>query len=309
MKSAAQSFLDSLDPDQRAKAAYPFETDERFRWQYTPGPRAGLALVDMTERQRGLAMRLLDSGLSRSGAETARQIMALEPILRAVEQGSGRRGWERRDQCFYWFSVFGDPTGTQPWAWRLGGHHLCLHFTVVDDRIAVTPLFFGANPARVPSGELAALRVLAPEEDLARSLVNSLRTPERQVAIIASSAPADILTRNEVRAEIAAVPTGIHLDQLQPSQQDALATLVEVYTRRVDGPPFVLPSELTFAWAGSTAPGEGHYYAIRSETLLIEYDNTQDGANHIHTVWRDLRRDWGEDLLAHHYRAEHTTAE
>lgn len=305
MRAQAQAFLEALDETQRGQATYAFADEERFRWQYTPGPRGGLALADMDDRQRELAMTLLESCLSSSGATTARQIMALEPILRDLEQQAGRSGWERRDADFYWFSVFGDPAADEPWGWRVGGHHLCVHVTVAGGGVTVTPLFFGANPARVRTGDRAGLRTLADEEDLARSFVEGLDEEQRRLAVVSTKAPADIVTRNAVRAEIAAVPTGIAHDRLQPAQQAALARLVGVYTSRVDLPSFVPVEGLTFAWAGSLTPGQGHYYALRNETVLIEYDNTQDGANHIHTVWRDLRRDWGSDLLAEHYARSH----
>lgn len=250
-------------------------------------------------------MRLLDSGLSRAGARTARGIMALEPILKAIEEAAGRSDTERRNPEHYWFSIFGDPAGDEPWAWRVGGHHLCLHFTVVGGAVAVTPLFFGANPAHVPSGPEAGLRVLAAEEDLARSLLASLDDRQRRETIVSPDAPRDILTRNEIRAEVAAAPTGIAYSSLRPDQQAGLTQLVELYLGRVDAAPPVQTDRLSFAWAGSTERGQGHYYAVRSDDFLIEYDNTQNDANHIHTVWRDRLRDWGEDLLAQHYQQSH----
>jgi len=304
MRAEAEAFLGSLDREQRATATYDLSDGERFRWQYTPGRRGGLCLADMAHHQRELAMRLLDTGLSDSGARTARGIMALEPILRALEERAGRAGHERRNPEHYWFSIFGAPTG-EAWAWRLGGHHLCLHFTVAADDVAVTPLFFGANPARVPEGPEAGMRLLAAEEDLARTLVHSLDEGQRADAVVSAEAPADILTGNAVRAEVAAVPTGVGYDTLDADQQRLVTRLASVYLRRVRQPPAIAPEQLTFAWAGSTEPGQGHYYALRAGAFLVEYDNTQNGANHVHTVWRDLRRDWGEDLLAGHYRAAH----
>jgi hypothetical protein len=159
----------------------------------------------------------------------------------------------------------------------------------------------------VPDGPFVGLRTLAAEEDLARSLVESLDDAQRRTAVLSSMAPSDIVTRNDVRAEIAAVPTGIHHDDLDTVQQGMLARLLGVYTGRVKAPPRVRAEELSFAWLGSVDAGAGHYYALRSEAVLIEYDNTQDGANHIHTVWRDVRRDWGTDLLAAHYREAHAS--
>jgi hypothetical protein len=315
VRAAAKAFLDSLydgrgddgrgDDGRGDAATYDFADPERHRWQYTPGPRGGLALEDMDEPQREHAMALLDTGLSERGVRTARAIMDLEPVLRALEETQGRPGAERRNRDHYWFSVFGDPTGRAPWGWRVGGHHLCLHFTVVADAVAVTPLFFGANPARVPSGSEAGLRVLAAEEDLARDLLRILDDAQRAQAVVSPEAPSDILTGNAVRAEIGAVPTGVRFTDLAALQRLAFTRLVGHYRARVRRPPTVDLEEATFAWAGSTEPGDGHYYAVRAGTFLIEYDNTQNDANHVHTVWRDRARDWGEDLLAEHYQRSH----
>jgi hypothetical protein len=305
MRAPALAFLKSLDERQRRAATFEFADDERHRWQYTPGPRSGLPLAEMDPSQFWLAMRLLDSGLSDSGGVTARQIIELEPVLRGIEEDAGLPGHERRNPDHYWFSVFGDPVGDEPWGWRVGGHHLCLNFTVVGDETSVTPLFFGANPARVPYGQQQGLRVLGAEEDLARGLLATLDDRQRATAIVSAEAPSDILTTNEVRAQIAAVPSGICYADLGPEQQAAMTRLVDLYRYRAHKPPPVDLEQLTFAWAGSPTPGEGHYYALRGETFLVEYDNTQNNANHVHTVWRDLGRDWGEDLLAEHYAGSH----
>lgn len=297
--------MGSLYDGQWAAATYPFTDSERVRWQYTPGPRGGLPLADMDPTQRALAMSLLDAGLSERGAKTARSIMRLEPILKAIEEQAGRPGSERRDAEHYWFSVFGDPASDQPWAWRVGGHHLCLHFTMCGDEISVTPLFFGANPARVPAGEHEGLRTLALEEDLARAFLSRLPGDQREHAVVSPDAPNDILTKNSVRAEVAAVPTGVAYSTLDAAARNAFDVLLDHYLGRVRRAVRVDRDRLTFAWAGSTQVGQGHYYAIRGDDFLVEYDNTQNGANHVHTVWRDLSRDWGEDLLRAHYRLAH----
>jgi hypothetical protein len=304
MRDAAMAFLASLDDRRRGRAAYDFTDAERYRWQYTPGPRGGLPLADMDETQRGLAMTLLESGLSAEGARTARGIMRLETVLRRLEQAAGRRSYRQRDPDHYWFSVFGDPAGAEPWGWRVGGHHLCVHITVVADGSSVTPLFFGANPARVPDG---SERLLGPEEDLARAFLATLEESARAEAIVSDEAPSDILTGNSVRAEIEAVPTGLGCSSLDDDSVAAMSALLDRYLDRVPARPGIDPRDVTFAWAGSTEPGRGHYYAVRAGDLLLEYDNTQNDANHVHTVWRDRRADWGEDLLAAHYRHLHSS--
>lgn len=306
MRDEAVRFLSSLYDAQRVVAAYPLDDPERYRWQYTPGPRGGLVLKEMDPDQAAAALALMRTGLSEQGDATARAIMALETDLRQVEEAEGRAGAERRDPELYWFTVFGDPAGEGPWAWRVGGHHLCLHMTVVGEQVSTTPLFFGANPARVPDGSpRAGVRVLGPEEDLARALLTGLDDAQRAEAVVSQEAPDDILTRNAVRAEVAAVPTGLACADLGDEQAAVLERLLARHLGRVPEPPRVDPRTVTFAWAGSAEPGQGHYYALRAGSLLLEYDNTQNAANHVHTVWRDTTRDWGEDLLAAHYRHAH----
>jgi hypothetical protein len=305
VRDAALAFLSSLSGGQVAAAHHDPDDPLRRVWQYTPGPRHGLALEDMDDAQRSAALALLDSALSASGAATAHGVIALEWVLRALEEEAGRPGAERRNPGHYWFNVYGDPAGTEPWGWQAGGHHLCVHVTCLGDAVASTPLFLGANPARVPHGPREGERLLGAEEELARSFLVGLPGELRERAVVADQAPSDILTGNADRADLAAVPAGIAWSDLDPARRGELEDLLEVYLGRFRVRPAVEPTELTFSWAGSAEPGEGHYYALRAGSFLVEYDNTQNDANHVHTVVRDARRDWGDDLLVRHYRDAH----
>jgi hypothetical protein len=304
MRERADELIGTVSAAQRDLLCHPWNSAERRRWQYTPGPRPGLALADVDHAQRTAALHLLRTGLSDDGFATARAVMELESVLHDLERERGEPGYERRDPDHYWFAVFGDPTvRDEPWAWRVGGHHVCVHATVVAETVVVLPLFLGANPAVTPGGS----RLLAPEEALGRELVLSLTDTQRPVAVLADDAPSDILTGNAARAEIGAVPTGLRYADLTAPQQSVFERLLAVYVGR-GAPPATVPVRLhdaTFAWLGGTAEGEGHYYAIRAGSLFVELDNTQDGANHVHTVLRDVHRDWGEDLLRSHYAQQH----
>jgi len=313
MSAAAQAFVAALDPGQRAKTCMDFgDQTQRQDWHYIPRDRAGLPLKEMGERQRELAHRLVATGLSAGGYTKTQTIMSLESILHQLE-GAARRF--PRDPDLYYVSIFGTPGDTSSWGWRFEGHHVSLNYTLVGgEMIGPTPTFFGANPGQVRHGEHQGLRALRDEEDLGRQLVKELDAPQRQAALINAEAPSDILTRNLVQVGDAVKPEGLAGNQMSPGQRQVLKALVQVYVHR-------LPEELAqvewgklegadlgllhFAWAGGLEPGEPHYYRVQGGHFLVEYDNTQNDANHIHAVWRDLANDFGADLLRRHYQQSH----
>lgn len=319
MAEAARRFLEVLSDEQRALATFPFAGDERYFWHYTPVERNGLKLGEMTDAQRERAHALLASGLSARGARTARQIIDLEPILGETERIENLPSRWPRDPERYWFSVFGEPGGREPWAWRVGGHHIGISFTVVDGEwVAPTPCFFGANPAQVRHGPAAGLRTLPEEEDLARLLLASLDASQKAVAVVDPVAPDDILTRNYRSVDPDVPPFGVAYADLTGEQRGHLVALVRHYVTRTDDEVAEAAwarieraglDGVGFAWAGPEARAAGHYYAVKGPHFLIEYDNTQNDANHIHSVWRDFAGDWGEDLLAAHYATTHQHGE
>jgi uncharacterized protein DUF3500 len=309
MTDTAKTFLAALTTDQRTKAALAFEDEERFDWHYIPRARKGIPLREMTPEQKHLAHALLSAGLSQSGYIKATTIMSLEEVLRAVENDSG----ERRNPDGYFFTIFGQPSESGIWGYRVEGHHLSLNFTIAGGRLAGAPTFFGANPAEVRSGPRKGLRALSREEDLARELLASLREEQVVAAIVDKTAYGDILTAASRKAALAGQPSGLPAERMTAAQRAKLESLLLEYVEN-------LPAELAegrlekirkaggevrFAWAGGTARGEKHYYRIQAPAFLVEYDNTQNDANHIHSVWRDLEGDFGLDLLAAHYRASH----
>ena len=306
MLEAANAFLASLEPAQRSTALFEFEDAERLNWHFVPRARRGLPLKEMSAEQRGLARGILRAGLSRRGYLTASTIIELEFVLRAMGENPAVR-----DPELYYFSIFGTPSHAAPWGFRAEGHHLSLNFTLVRDTLTATaPAFFGANPAEVRGGARRGLRALADEEDVGRELVLSLDERQRSAALISAVAPRDIVTGNAARVEPLS-PIGIRVTKLRSEQAAILVRLLEVYLGRMAEPlaehrRAALEragfGEVAFAWAGSTQRGRAHYYRIQGPSFLVEYDNTQNGANHIHTVWRDFDGDFGRDLLREHYR-------
>jgi hypothetical protein len=307
MTEAANRFLSSLSAPQRAKAAIAFDDEERFDWGFTPRSRRGIPLKDLEPEQRRLARELLQSGLGPAGYRKASDVIELEGVLRGIE-GSFR------DPGLYYFSIFGTPGPDSLWGWRVEGHHLSLNYTVGRGiGISHTPSFFGANPATVRSGPLAGKRALAGEEDLARALLRSLDPGQRAKAIFRGAAPSDIVTGAAERVQPLA-PAGIAAAALTASQADALRKLLDEYLSRMPDDVAALRLEkmraagiekIFFAWAGGAEPGQPHYYRLQGPTFLIEYDDTQNDANHIHTVLRDFEGDFGRDLLREHYAMDH----
>jgi hypothetical protein len=226
-------------------------------------------------------------------------------------------GGLRRDPGNYSVSVFGTPGGSRPWGWRLEGHHLSLNFTLVPGKpIAVTPAFLGANPAEVHAGASKGLRTLGREQDLGHALARGMNEAQRRRMIIAARSLGDIVA-GPGRGEDLTSPAGVPAAGLEGAQRDRLVRLVEEYARNMrteladDELRRIREAgleRLHFAWAGPTEPGQPHYYRIHGPTVLIEFDNTQNDANHIHTVYRDLRRDFGADLLRAHYIDGHRHA-
>jgi hypothetical protein len=306
MRSAALALLAALDGQQRALAARSFEDDAARRWlEYRPRRRPGASIADMTRTARKAAHRLLATGLSEHAYAQATSVMALEEVLDRREQW--RRGRHSND---YWVNVFGDPTGDAPWSWRFEGHHLSVTMTVAGGQISPAPVFLGANPACVSYGGRPVSRPLAPEEDLARVLLDAMAPAERALAVVSGQAPGDIRSGPNSRAPEGIQPLGVAAVQLGSGRRAMLGELVTAYLDRL---PRELAAreagrlagtELHFAWEGPLTPGARHYYRVQGDDLLIEYDTTDDG-NHAHTVLRRPRSDFGDDVLAEHYRQAH----
>jgi hypothetical protein len=319
MTECANRLLAALDDNQRGRATFPFDSDERTNWHFIPdntklaidtlGVRKGLTLRDMSPYQRHLAGALLAAGLSQTGYIKAVTIMSLEEVLRVMEGDAG----EHRNPEKYYFSIFGTPSDSGAWGYRVEGHHVSQNFTVVAGKVIGGPCFFGANPAEVRQGPRKGLRVLAAEDDLGFQLVHTLDEALQRVAIVDANAYPEILTAASRKAALKGQPSGLSASKMTSNQFDALMALVEEYAHNVldELAKYRLQQlneagrNIYFAWAGGTKPGDPHYYRVQTASFLIEMDDTQDNANHIHSVWRDFEGDFGQDLLKQHYDASH----
>ncbi|HEV7404848.1 MAG TPA: DUF3500 domain-containing protein [Chthoniobacteraceae bacterium] len=311
MTVAAQHFLAVLTPEQKAKAQFQLTDEERKNWHFIPRVRKGLPIKEMNQGQRLLAQALLTTGLSPQGYGKALGIMSLEDVLAELEKGKG----PIRDPENYFFSIFGEPDAKQPWGWRVEGHHLSLNFAAAGGDLAATPSFLGTNPGEVKEGPRAGTRFLASEEEFGRAFVKSLSEEERKRAIILAEAPKDVV--NAPGRHDWTKPDGVQQKTLSPEQRAALVHLIHLYLDRHRSE--IATDEWTkiekaglgniyFAWAGGLEPGQPHYYRVQGPTFVLEYDNTQNNANHVHTLWRSTENDFGDDLLKRHYEQSHTAA-
>ena len=314
MAAAARSFLDSLTEAQKAKATFEYMDGERMYWYYPPINRHGLALRDMDQNQRGLAMSLLETGLTPRSFEQAQQIMEHEDVLGPLEKEMGMVTFVR-DTELYYFTVFGEPGPDAPWGWRTEGHHVSLHFSIWGDNIiSVTPFFFGANPAEVRKGPKTSLRILGDREDTAFQLMNSLDQSQLERAVIYDEAPLDILTYNSTKVSFPFRPQGLPGDAMTGSQKESLLSLITEYVGQVrtdlaEQKLAAIRDEgldhFHLAWAGPVSKNDAHYYRIHGGNFVVEFDNRQDGANHIHSVWRDIENDFAADVLREHLLLYH----
>jgi hypothetical protein len=307
----ATKFLNSLSEDQKGKTLLPFDDQSKSKWHYLPAAswsRPGIQLHELEPAQKELLFNLLKASLSDTGYAKTKQIIELENVLAEISGNPNYRDPEKYHVAFY-----GDPQKNDLWAWSFEGHHISLNFTVADDKISIAPRFMGANPATILSGPKKGERTLHREEDLGLKLIGALSDPQKNKAIFQSSAPRDIVTANSSEVD-PLKPVGIAMKELNKDQQLILNELIYEYLSTI---PADLAktrleklrteewSEIRFGWAGSITIGKPHYYRIQGKTFLIEFDNTQNNANHIHSVWRDFDGDFGRDLIREHYQHSH----
>jgi hypothetical protein len=305
MREAAQQVLAVLPAPLRTQAQRAFDDPDRFDWHYTPRSRNGVSFKELDAKGRDAVHALLKGALSATGYRKIVNIIELEIVLRELATFGFMRDPER-----YHLTIYGVPHPRNPWGWRVEGHHLSLNFTLAGDKLAVdTPSFLGANPAEVRSGSRKGLRVLGVEEDAARALLDSLSDAQRRAAVFSERTYGDIVTRSEEQVEpLEAV--GVPATRLDASQRELLMRLIGIYARTFEaglGEARMARvrkggvEAIRFGWAGSTQRGRPHYYRIQGPQFLIEYDASQNDGNHIHTVWRDFKGDFGRDLFREHY--------
>ena len=333
---AAMGLFDSLTADQRARVLLPHADAGRTQWNFLPeSGRHGLPLGELGRHQEVLTHRLIAESMSLPAYARVVQVMANEHVLRELNVPVfGHVAATFRDARGFFLTFFGQPQPDTTWGWRLVGHHLSVNVTVVDgDLVNVTPFLLGAEPAR-----FGPFRILGEEEDAAFVLLDSLTNAQQQAAVIHSKPPADFVTRtvatvgeveypahhgvgrrdamisDEDRRALAyfrAHPRGVAAGGLSDVQRRHFDLLLAQFVERAR--PGLVGFEmdriaaaggveaLHFAWAGGTLIDQPHYFRIQGPVTLIEFDNAEDNANHVHSVWRDPSNDFGADLLIQHH--------
>ncbi|MEN8693908.1 MAG: DUF3500 domain-containing protein [Akkermansiaceae bacterium] len=307
MTNAAKIFLASLDDAQKKQTCFEFENDERENWHFVPMVRAGVRFGTLKAHQQHLAFGLLGTGLSQKGLLTATQIMTLEQIL--ANRGGDP---EVRNTEKYYIAIFGEPSDKKTWGWRFEGHHLSLNFTVTEHKVLGFPTFYGTNPAELKKGPLKGMRPLGEIEDAARNFAVTLKAHGKS-PVFSDESVKEILSHQDRTAKALKVQ-GLTSKKMNGQEVKQLFTLVDQIAsfQRKDISAETLRKiyalqrkDLHFAWAGSLERGKGHYFRIQGADFLIEYANTQNDANHAHLVWRDLKNDFGRDVLKKHYEKKH----
>jgi len=311
MSAAAGGLWKALSSEQQAKCRFEFKDEERLNWHFIPRERKGLPIKEMTPDQRKLAMALLATGLSAKGLEKTTTIMSLEQVLFEME---GPNGKMKRDPELYYFSLFGTPDAKGTWGWRVEGHHVSINLTIAGGKaISATPAFLGSNPGEVKNGPRKGVRVLGNDEEMGRAIVKSMNDEQKSGAVYTKEAPKELILVPKTKVRMLE-PGGIAWGKLDAKQQEAVWTLIQEYANRLRGELARQDLEkaekagkdkISFAWAGGLERGEPHYYRVQGPTFVIEYDNVQNGANHVHSVWHDPASNFGEDLLKAHHEAEH----
>ncbi|MBI5362094.1 MAG: DUF3500 domain-containing protein [Planctomycetes bacterium] len=312
MTEAARALVASLDASQRERGVLPFDGAERRNWHYIPRDRQGLKLAELTPAQTERVHALLASALSARGRAKVDGIVKLEAILGELEGAPGKPN-PNRDPGRYCVTLFGAP-GAGAWGWRFEGHHVALNFTSIgDELVATTPFFLGTNPAHVLTGPDAGLAVRGREEELARALVTSLDAMQRERATLPGAVPADVILGPGRDAGFEQ-HLGLPLAALNAGQRaTADALLREILGDLADEDARAASTRfaqcgtdaLRFAWSGGTKAREPHYWRFDAVTAAIEWDDTQNGANHVHLLWRDLEQDFGDDALKRHHERDH----
>ncbi|MFB8830323.1 DUF3500 domain-containing protein [Azotobacter sp. CWF10] len=318
VRKAAEAFLATLTPEQRARTLFPVEDPEWRKWMnqhfYI---RQGTGFKEMSGPQREAAFELLRASLSAKGLRQSRDIMRLNQRLGELNDGN----FAEYDEGLYWITLMGTPAEQEPWGWQLDGHHLVINYFVLGDQVVMTPTFMGSEPVTATSGKYQGTTVLQDEQAKGLALIDALDAAQRQKAIVETTKTGNLAVGEAFRDNLVLDYAGIRASELTAAQKAQLLDLIGEYVRNMrDEHASVKMDEVRrhldetrFAWIGGTQPDSVFYYRIHSPVVLIEFDHQTPVAlrhlergkptrEHIHTVIRTPNgNDYGKDLLRQHY--------
>jgi len=330
IKKVSLTLIDSLTPLQKKRAMLDYGDTGRIKWNNLPvglRARAGISIGSLSDNQRRLVHRMLSASLSSQGYLKTTSIMHLDNLLNMyIDTLYSRKEIDDNALKFlrdlkwshqnYYLAFFGDPQKDTDWGYKLEGHHLSLNFTFHGDKLSVTPMFVGTDPAEYPTSEYAGWRVLAYEEDYGIKLLSSFSPAQKQKAVKSTEVPGDIITAAESGKRLVDY-WGIKGNALNKKQQELLEKIIREFVYNLEYDKAITEytkiikagvQNIYFGWIGENDETKPHYYILNGPTFIIEFDNNggpRGSANHIHAIWREKGNEYGEDVLKKHYEAEH----
>lgn len=301
MATAASRFVDSLDHSQKLAVSFGYDDPERLNWHFIPRDRKGVGLWDLEGAAYDAACDLVKTGLSSAGYRKVLEVRSLEEVLYLFEGGDEQERRLKRHPHKYYVSLFGKPGTKGLWGWRFEGHHLSLNFSVKDGKIvSSTPEFFGANPGQIDAGPGRMLRVLGKREDIARQILKACSDDMVGKVWLSKEAPSDI-RGGGVAQPVLSEAEGLRYADMTPGQQKLVRELIGEYLTAM--PTTVVRERMAaikadgmddihFAWWGGSELNEPHHYVLQGKSFIVEYNNTQNSANHVHAIWRNTAGDF-----------------
>jgi hypothetical protein len=326
VRNAAVAFIETLKPVQLARTIYPVDDVEWRKWMNQHFyARQGVSFADMTDRQREAAFELIRSSLSSQGFELTRNIMRLNETLAELAEDHDFLG-----EWLYYIQIYGKPSATDPWGWKLEGHHAIINYFVLGDQVVMTPLFIGSEPVKAPSGKYKGIEILQKEQNDGLEMLQALPEAQRKRAILEFSKTGNNNLTEAFKDNVVIDYAGLRANELAGPTRQRLRDLIHLYVSNMDeGHARVKMDEVDrhldntwFTWIGGAQPDSVFYYRVQSPVVLIEFDHqrpanlrklaadpTKPTRQHIHCVVRTPNgNDYGKDLLRQHYLAHpHST--
>ena len=321
VRNAALAFIGTLNPVQLARTMYPVDDVEWRKWMNQHFyARQGVSFADMTDRQREAAFGLMRASLSSQGFELTRNIMRLNETLAELAEDHDFLG-----EWLYYIQIYGKPSATDPWGWKLEGHHAIINYFVLGDQVVMTPLFIGSEPVKAPSGKYKGIEILQKEQNDGLAMLQALPDAQRKKAILEFSKTGNNNLTEAFKDNVVIDYAGLRTNELAGPARQRLRDLTHLYVSNMDeGHARVKMDEVDrhldntwFTWIGGAQPDSVFYYRVQSPVVLIEFDHqrpanlrklaadpTKPTQQHIHCVVRTPNgNDYGKDLLRQHYLA------